>query len=324
MASHFRFLILDLRLLAAILLPLAGCAAKPPPANGPVRLSIEPWTGSNRIGQRIHTTHYTINTMVPDDEFNQRLANVMEGAWEQYRRMSGVTPPPGARAMDCYMFKTRTQWAQFTRKYAGDDADIYLKINRGGYTLADWFVAYYLGDQQTFSIAAHEGWHQYVARNFKGRLPPFLEEGIACMFESVSTVDSTPQWNWSSNPRRLSKLKQAVDRNGLWPLDQLMQMHAGLIVEERPERIEAFYAQNWAFARFLWEGENGRFRPALQRILQNVASGQGRAGWQPEAVRPMIENYLHAPLDEIERRYLQFVHQITAAEVSSGAAISPN
>ena len=66
-----------------------------------------------------------------------------------------------------------------TARHTGMDAAIYLQITRGGYTIGDWFVSYYVGENATYSVASHEGWHQYVARNFRGRLPPFLEEGTA-------------------------------------------------------------------------------------------------------------------------------------------------
>src|SRR5437762_3406552 len=95
MAGHFRFSNLDLRLIAAILLLASGCA--PTSLQEPMRLSTEAWTGAGRGAQRIHTAHYTINTTVQEEEFNEQLAAVMEGAWEQYRRLSGVAPASGRR-----------------------------------------------------------------------------------------------------------------------------------------------------------------------------------------------------------------------------------
>src|SRR5438105_4615278 len=111
MKVHFRFLTFDLRLLLTIIFIIVGCGERV--VREPIRLSTEAWQGGGRTGQRIHSTHYTINTTVEDEEFNQRLAEVMEGAWNQYTRMSGITPPLNARPMDCYMFATRAQWAQF-------------------------------------------------------------------------------------------------------------------------------------------------------------------------------------------------------------------
>ena len=42
--------------------------------------------------------------------------------------------------LDCYIFESRQEWANFTKRHTGADAAVYLQINRGGYTLNDWFV----------------------------------------------------------------------------------------------------------------------------------------------------------------------------------------
>ena len=52
-----------------------------------------------------------------------------------------------------------------------------------------------------------------------------------------------------------------------------MTMHAGEVVALPGSKIEAFYAQNWAFAEFLWDAENGKYRPAFQRLLTDCANG---------------------------------------------------
>jgi hypothetical protein len=106
----------------------------------------------------------------------------------------------------------------------------------------------------------------------------------------------------------------------MYPLSQLIRMHAGNVIQERGERIEAFYGQSWAFARFLWDGDGGRYRPAFQRLLADAAAGtvydptgflrrRGR-GWNPDAARPMLERYLGMPLGEIEGRYQAYVQEI--------------
>ena len=139
------------------------------------------------------------------------LATVMEGALAQYQRFT-----PGVRLstrpMECYVFAQRGEWAKFTKDRTGADAAVYLQINRGGYTVRDWYVAYFIGDMGTYSVAAHEGWHQFIARHFKSRPPPFLEEGLACMFEEVrwdhqQGVGRLPRWDLVNNASRRVALK---------------------------------------------------------------------------------------------------------------------
>jgi hypothetical protein len=201
-------------------------------------------------GARVELPHYVIHSTIPDPAALQRIGQVLEGAHEAYRSLA-----PEVRLssypMECYLFETRPQWAAYTKAHTGDDAAIYLRVNRGGYTINDKFVAYWIGEIGTYSVAAHEGFHQYVARHLKGRLPPFLEEGLACMFEQLEWVEQgknaepLPRFDVRKNHARLMALRIAADGNDMYPLEALVKMHAGQVVGKRSAKIEAFYAESW-------------------------------------------------------------------------------
>jgi hypothetical protein len=307
---------------------LAGCASSKtsdPRWQGPsaaAAVGSENWIFSGRAARIVRTDHYAIHTTITDADFLQSLAQLMEGAYVEYR---DLTPGVAAsdRAMDCYVFAQRPEWAQFTAAHTGQDAAVYLQINRGGYTRLDWFVAYYIGDTGTFAVAAHEGWHQYVARHFKTRLPPFLEEGIATMFENIRWSGQLPRWDLGINPNRVQRLRRAVDDHKLFPLEQLICMHAGDVVGMKGGRIEAFYAQDWAFAVFLLHGDQGRHRAALKKLLTDTANGTAYLpgelphsvlpdAWQPQSVKPLLERYLGEDLPSIDREYQAFIRSIIA------------
>jgi hypothetical protein len=155
-------------------------------------------------------------------------------------------------------------------------------------------------------------------------LPPVLEEGIATMFENVRFYSSPPVFDLSPKSHRAGKLKNAFESNNLWPLKKLITMHAGDVVSLPGPKIEAFYAQNWAFAEFLWDADNGKYRPALQHLLNDCANGTLYVGdqpvrhrmvetWDPQTVRPMLEHYLQMDLPEIERAYLAYCRKIAYA-----------
>ena len=230
--------------------------------------------------------------------------------------------------MECYLFQYRNEWAKFTERHTGADAPIYLQINRGGYTFGDKYVAFFIGDLQTYSVAAHEGWHQYVARHFKHRPPPFLEEGLACLFEQVKWDRDLPRWDLTTNPNRIRGLRNASRSDKLLPLRQLIAMHAGQVVNQTSFEVEAFYAQNWAFARFMWDAEGGRFRPALQRLLADAAAGRlyrdniprmpGSTEWDPDSAGPLLERYLDMPLPEIDRAFRAYVRKLVAGDHHPG------
>jgi hypothetical protein len=303
----------------------SGCGQSLRDARGPstpALVSLQKLSIEGAAGTRIESSHYRIYSTIEDDQVLHRVAQVMEGALAQYH---GLAPdvPLNDRPMDCYLFESRDQWTAFTKAHTGEDAAIYLRVNRGGYTVGDWYVAYWIGDIATYSVAAHEGWHQYVARYLKGRLPPFLEEGMACLFEQVEWDDNLPRWNLSQNRSRLNALRAAVAGNQLYPLSQLVRMHAGQVVGKPNARIEAFYAQSWAFARYLYDGNGGLNRSAMRQMLADAACGvlfddssrelNGGPLWDSTTAKPMLEHYLGKPLADIEQSFKAYVDELVAS-----------
>lgn len=307
---------------------LTGCTSSPPPAprTGPIAGTderLEPWAFPGADSARkLLTPHYIIYTTLTDDEIVEKLGQLMEGAFDEYQRVAPGLPLTDT-PLECYIFDNRRQWAQFTQLRAGDDAKIYLRINRGGYTAGDSYVAYFVGDLGTYSVAAHEGWHQFLARHFKTRPPPFLEEGLACLFEHVEWKGGLPRWDLSSNPARLASLRHATATAALIPLADLCSMHAGQIVAKSPGRIEAFYAQSWAFARFCREAQGGKYRPALEKLLADCAAGSAYEPaaepsdrpwhWDRTTARPLLERYLGEDFSAIDRDFQAYVAQLLAS-----------
>ena len=320
-------------LLVWALLLLGGCAhfATPAPRNGPpapATVRVEPWSYGGEPARRVITQHYVVYaTVVNNDDFLESMGQLMEGALTEYRRLAPQVCETD-HPMECYLFATRPQWAQFTKDKTGPDSAIYLQINRGGYTVRDWYVAYFLGDVGTFCVAAHEGFHQFAARHFRTRIPPFMEEGIACLFEDVSWDGRLPRWDLSVNYGRQAALRKAVDKGLLLPLKELAGMHAGQIISKTPDEIAGFYSQCWGFARFLWQYNGGQYRPALQRILADAGDGTlfgaqatpfgGALYWNPRSAQPMLEHYLQTDFTTIDRQYRAFLLNLAGATHEAG------
>jgi hypothetical protein len=291
--------------------------------SSPAPIQAEDWDYKSDPGKLIKTAHYDLYTTVQSDEVRASVAQVMEGALAEYQKIApGV--PISDKPMQCYLFGNRGEWIDFTKRHTGVDAYVYLQINRGGYTVRDWYVAYYVGEAATYSVAAHEGWHQFVSRNFKGRIPPFLEEGIATMFEDITWHDDLPRWNLAVNRSRVQSLRRAVEGNYVFPLGELIGMHAGNVVNQSGNRIEAFYAQDWAFATFLWGADNGKYRPAMRQLMSDIADGtvydptgahkSAAIPWNPQGVKPMLEHYLGMNLDQIDGEYQKYIRKVAFDE----------
>jgi hypothetical protein len=191
-------------------------------------------------------------------------------------------------------------------------ARIYLQIAYGAYALGDVFVAYDIGDYRTLSAAAHEGWHQFAARQFKGRLPAFVEEGVATQFEDVDAYEKLPRWNLKKNSNRLLALRRSIENDYTFPLDELVSLDAGQVIHRPGDRIDAFYAQSWAFVRFLIDGENGYYRPAFDRMIADAQSGVLRENAGP--TKTVLERYLGRSLDEIDIEFTRFCRKIAITD----------
>jgi hypothetical protein len=285
-----------------------------------VAVYIEPWSYHSATGSILNTDHYRIYTTIdPDDSLYEKIPQILEGAYTQYRLVAPKTPPTD-RPLVCYVFARRTEWVDFTRRKTGPMARTYLQIAYGAYALGDVFVAYDIGKYRTLSVAAHEGWHQFASRNFKGRLPPFLEEGVATLFEDTTTLDPLPRWDLSVNSQRVHGLWRSIEHRYIFSLEELVTLDAGDIIHRPGDRINAFYSQNWAFIRYLRDGYGGRYRPAFERLLADVATDSvwnpspqsPRGSWDRSLVKPTLEHYLGIPFSQMDQEFAAFCRQIAS------------
>jgi hypothetical protein len=210
----------------------------------------------------ITTPHFRLHTTVTRSLLLERAPNFIEIALASYRTALGDLPEPGAR-LDTFLMNSRPQWESITRTVAGEQAETYLRIPRGGFALGGKGVYYDIGPRDTLSIAAHEGWHQYTQSTFKHPLPLWLEEGIAAYFEGFrwDRNDNTlPVFLPWSNPQRFDVLRKAHAEDRLIPLSRLLVSRPQDLIAHTDGRALTYYAQVWALAHFLREGEGAKYR----------------------------------------------------------------
>ena len=230
-----------------------------------------------------------------------------------------------------YLFGTRSQWETYIRDTAGADADIYLKIQAGAYVADGVCVAYDIGRRQTFSVLGHEGWHQFNQRLFVYRLPSWLDEGIATLFETCRYDKGVFVFNPAANLVRLGAIKASMQSNTLIPLDQLLLLNPGQLLtgyNGDPNGAAAFYAQVYALVRFLREERFGlRHRPyhdmllgaahgqwQLDSVLLNAAADRNVAltvGWNMKISRDLFARYFNEDIQALNDEYAAFCRKIT-------------
>lgn len=243
--------------------------------NEPSVQRVEPWNNPYGDGLTITTAHYRIFTTHLEPLTLRQTPAFLESAFRAYQTQLAA-PPTNTEPFVVYLFGARNQWETFTHQLTGADAQLYLKIQAGAYVVNGVCVAYDIGRRQTFAVLGHEGWHQYNQRLFVYRLPSWLDEGIATLFETCRYEQGQFVFAPPQNLMRLGALKKTLLAGRLISLEQLILLNPGQVLDHyngNPDSAAAFYAQVYALVRFLREERYGiRLRP-YQAMLQGAVGG---------------------------------------------------
>lgn len=265
---------------------MAGCstppASEPAPAAlaTPARFTPErrPWTYQGRPGRLLVTASVELYTTTDDPRLLMRLPGFLELA--QAHRLRAVTPLRGPDTpLETYVLGTRAEWEAMTRSLLREHARAYLRIERGGYAALGRGIFYDLGPRDTFTMAAHEGWHQFVQTAFADPLPVWLDEGLACYTEGFRwrvTDPDRPEFLAWANEERFDQLRAAAGTGRLMGLDELVQARPQDLIDtdQGGQAALTYYAQCWALIQFLMESDGGRRRPGLERLLRDAQDGR--------------------------------------------------
>jgi len=278
----------------------------------------EPWTFGAMEGRIIETPHYRIYTTVQDALLLEKLPILLETAYQQYLAFL-----PQAQADEeplvVYLFGRRSEWETYTRENMGPLAEKYLKIRAGGYSHNGISVAYLLDRYSTFGVLAHEGFHQFASSRLVHRIPAWMEEGLACNFEAHFWRAGKPDFAPDLNEFRIKALQQALRRDSLFPLSEVLAMDAGQAVARPAEKTATFYAQSWALTRFLQEGRRGKYRPAFRRMLSDAADGANLYS-QARAVE-IFESYFQEDLETIADDFVFFARFLADRKIGPGMEV---
>lgn len=292
------------------------------------------WVFGSDDGVLLITPNYRIHTTMRGSGFLDMLPEFMEEAVQHYTSALGGLPLP-RESMNTYLFQRRNQWEDKTRELLPRQADTYLKLGRGGYSTRGNAVLYYIdrsGYQDTLAIAVHEGWHQYTQTVFAEQLPIWLEEGIAAYMEGFQRSRRTGTYSFApwSNRERYYALRNAVRRDRLIPLRELLDRSPQSFLDDRRDGLLTYYGQAWALVHFLAEGEDGAYREGLHQALLDAADGsmvdhiitqtnltsrRRRSMIAANRTGPwLIYAYFTKDLDTFETQYENFVRTITSDE----------
>lgn len=241
-----------------------------------VETASEPWTFEGSAGQVIRTPSFRIFTTLPTGTTTRRLPRFLEEALDHYTGALGPLPRP-TDPLETYVMETRGQWSVLTQRVMGDEAGVYLRIQRGGFSARGRALLFFIGQRDTLAIAAHEGWHQYAQSVFKDTLPAWLDEGVATYMEGFRFDRDDPSrvafLAWA-NPERFDKLQGAVARGKVMSLERVLYSTPQDLISSEADSALVYYAQVWALMHFLESGEGGKYRGVLHRMLTDAAEGK--------------------------------------------------
>lgn len=288
------------------------------------------WTFESRAHRAIETPAYLILTTEPGGVVIDRLPAFLELALSHYTSALAPLPRP-SRRMETYLLSSRPQWTRITQTLMGEAAQPYLMIQRGGFAAGGKGVFWNIGPQDSFAIASHEGWHQFTQSSFREPLPIWLEEGLATYMEGFrwgGPANDRPIFLPWANLERFDTLRHAAqDRTGkaLKPLSEVVATLPQDLVQHAGDPALVWYAQVWALSHFLAEGEAGKYRQALARLLLDAANGRlgstlraslgDRAGLSAlgRRVRPeVLQAYFESDLEKLDAQYREFIARVVA------------
>ena len=299
--------------------------------NPPALKAVEVWNNQYGPGLKLTTAHYEIFTTLLEPSMLRQIAGLIESAYKAYNLQ--LPEPVETRArFTIYLFADRRQWEDFTNNFTGEQAAIFRRIKAGAYYHNGACVAYDIGSERTFSVLAHEGWHQFSDRHFKFRPPSWLDEGIAMLFETQAAVDGTFDFEPAENAYRLDALKKTLSKNKMLPLRDLIATTPGdVLATDQTETVLAFYSQSYALVRFLRESDGGKRMDAYHRLLADGLRGDWPLDevskkiatdrniprnilWNHLVSLVLFHEYIGDDYEPVEKEYLAFCRQIVADE----------
>ncbi len=196
----------------------------------------------------LNTTHYRIHTDL-DRSLAEDLGRRMDAMYEEYSRRLAVfdTNHSGDR-FDVYLFYKHNDYLKFTG---------FRLSNTGGMTIPEInIVTAFLetqGRDQLREVLQHEAFHQFAASVIHRDLPPWLNEGLAVMFE---------EGIWTGRnfllgqipPRRIRQLQDDIASNKLIDFPTMMKMSLkdwNTAMNQDHLRGATQYTQAWAMCEFL-------------------------------------------------------------------------
>jgi len=230
------------------------------------------WRGRHFSGEIITSRHYRIHTTVKRAELLRSLPGFMEAAHRNYLAMTHLDDTSADGPLPVYMMATRAEWALLTEEVLGFNKDAALSIAAGGYHYKGVCVFWDIGGANVYSVAAHEGLHQFLNQRLIDPLPMWLEEGLCVSSEGHRIRQQHVQFTPDKNPFRFSALRTGIIQGYWLNIADLLPMDATDVVTKGTRKSVSYYGQLWAISMFI--RSHPIYAQGLRRLLADAEAGR--------------------------------------------------
>ena len=225
--------------------------------------------------QRYNTPFYVLWTDVPLDVAREASIRMTAMA----REYSAITSGFSGRAPHGMPFYLHADEAGYLANGGVDgSAGVFQLRTRNGVPVDGRLMAWLRGQsfierKSTWRTVQHEGFHQFSNLAIGGEKPPWLEEGMAEVFEN-SEFCGDSFVSGLAPAGRIATIQTLIEAQRAVPFPEVMLMSQA----EWNNRLDAtLYLQSWSMVYFLMYGEAGRWMPAFNQFVMRIGRGQG---WQ--------------------------------------------
>lgn len=257
-----------------------------------------PASAQMRVGD---TKNYRLRTDI-DPRLADDLAWRMDALFAEYRTRLINFSPPGSSRFDVYVFNKKDDYTKLTDGKFPNSGGVFIGSRN---LLAAYFEGQ--GRDQLRRTLQHEAFHQFAHSAISPKLPPWVNEGLAQVFEEGLWVGKRIMIG-QIPPRRTRQLTHDLRDGRFVPFRDFISL-----TEEEWNRTfkdaptaSAQYNQAWAMCHFLVFATDDSGQPRYrQRFLGMLnAIHKGASG-----ERAFVDNFSNN-IDGFEDRFMEFTRQL--------------
>lgn len=265
--------------------------------------------------------HYTVNskqyqiiTDLPRNEIRTVAAH-MDAMYVAYSKMFSSFRKQSTQPVTLYLWSDRATYLQHGASMGSDwgpSGGVFFRTgsNNG--------VSTWVRDQNMpwlRQLLQHEGFHQFAHYHLGSTLPLWANEGLAVYFEHALLVNGKLVQGMAPK-HRIDLLQQAIKNDRHFSVQELMGMTSAdwwQVMRSPDGRAGIMYTQAWSLIHFLIHANNGRYKPAFEQYLREIAEGATHD-------RAFQAAFKTTDTDAFERRWAEYVQSLEPDPIGEATA----